>query len=242
MIESQVLIPTADGGMNTFIVHPERDGPFPVILFYMDAPGIREELRDMCRRLASAGYYVMLPNLYYRDGGEVEGLMGTEAGRKRLFALMDSINIPLVMADTDALLAFADGQAAASRGGMGAVGYCMSGQYAINAAARHPDRFKAAASIYGVRLLTDSEDSPHRVARKAGAEIYVGAAETDHYAPLDQIDALAADLAANGVKAEVEVYPGVEHGFAFPQRQVYDKPAAERHWERLHALFRRNLG
>jgi carboxymethylenebutenolidase len=68
MIERQVEIPTADGQMNTFICHPERFGPHPVVLFFMDAPGIREELRDMARRLGTVGYYVMLPNLYYRSG------------------------------------------------------------------------------------------------------------------------------------------------------------------------------
>ena len=67
MHERQLDIETKDGRMTTFVVHPERDGPHPIILFYMDAPGIREELRDMARRIASVGYYVMLPNLYYRQ-------------------------------------------------------------------------------------------------------------------------------------------------------------------------------
>jgi carboxymethylenebutenolidase len=154
---------------------------------------------------------------------------------------MTSIDIPMIMSDTDALIAHADTQAAASKGAAGTVGYCMSGTYAINAAARFPDRIKAAASIYGVRLVTKRDDSPHLTARKAKAEIYVGAAETDQFAPLDEINTLAADFKANGVNAEVEIYPGVHHGFAFPERQAFNKAAAERHWERLHALYQRNL-
>lgn len=243
MIERTVEIPTRDGATTTFIVHPERDGPHPVILFYMDAPAIREELRDMARRIASGGYYVMLPNLYYRSGVlEIPAADMADPERKRMFELMNSIGIPMVMEDTDALLAFADADPAASKGKAGCVGYCMSGQYAINAAARYPQRIGAAASIYGTFLVTDKSDSPHLVAQKAGAELYFACAEIDRWAPLEMVEALDVALKSAGVKAEVELYPGVQHGFAFPQRAVYDKPAAERHWERLNALFRRNLG
>ena len=230
------------GGMNTFVVHPERGGPHPVILFYMDAPGIREELRGMARRLASAGYYVMLPNLYHRSGvEEIGNFIGEEgaATRKRMFALMASLTIALVMEDTDRMIAYADADPAASKGPIGTVGYCMSGQYAIAAAARHPGRVRAAASIYGVRLKTDRPDSPHLAAQKANAEIYVAWAETDHYAPLEELEPFKQSL--GGVKAEVELYKGVEHGFAFPERPAYDRDAAERHWERLLALYGRNL-
>ena len=93
-----------------------------------------------------------------------------------------------------------------------------------------------------MQLVTDAADSPHLAARKAAAELYFACAETDRWAPLEMVEALAASLKDGGVNAEVEVYPGTEHGFAFPQRAVYDKAAAERHWERLFALFRRNLG
>jgi carboxymethylenebutenolidase len=244
MIEQTVEIPTRDGAVTTFIVHPERDGPYPLILFYMDAPAIREELRDMARRIACAGYYVMLPNLYYRKGvlelADLPPLPEAEA-RARMFELMGSINIPMVMDDTDALLDFAGRDAACSPGKAGAIGYCMSGQYAINAATRHPERFACAASLYGVQLVTDRPDSPHLAPRKTGAELYFACAEHDSYAPLEMVEALDASLRDSNANAEVELYPGAHHGFAFPQRAVYDKPAAERHWERLFALFRRNL-
>lgn len=246
MIEQTVEIATKDGASTTFIVHPERGGPHPIVLFFMDAPAIREELRDMARRIAAVGYYVMLPNLYYRRGvmelADLPPLPDAEA-RARMFDLMGSINIPKVMDDTDALLDFADRDPAASPGPAGAIGYCMSGQYAINAAARRPERITCAASIYGVQLVTDAPDSPHLAAQKTKAELYFACAEHDTYAPLEMVQALDASLTAEGVNAEVELYPGVHHGFAFAQRgTVYDKPAAERHWERLFALFARNLG
>jgi carboxymethylenebutenolidase len=242
MIDQQIEIPTRDGHTTTFISHPERGGPHPVILFYMDAPAIREELRDMARRLATSGYYVMLPNLYYRSGVMELGPLPADPEspkRKRMFELMASINIPLVMQDTTALLAYADGQAAARKDLVGSVGYCMSGRYAINAATHFPDRVKAAASIYGTHLATDQPDSPHLAAGKTRAELYFGCAETDIYAPMELIEKVK--LAMQGANAEVEIYPGTHHGFAFPKRPVYDRDAAERHWERLLALYRRNL-
>jgi len=244
MIERQIHITTPDGQMSTFVCHPERNGPHPVLLFFMDAPGIREELRDMARRLAASGYYVLLPNLYYRANVEELGSFLGEDGaavRTRFFQLMGDLTMDMVMADANALIAFAGADTAASKGPIGTLGYCMSGQYAINAAARHPERIRAAASIYGVRLITDKPDSPHIEALKAKAEIYVAWAETDHYAPIEELAPFTEALRAGGVNAEVELYKGVEHGFAFPGRPAYDRDAAERHWERLFALYRRTL-
>ena len=244
MIERTIDITTRDGACTTFIVHPDRGGPHPAVLFYMDAPAIREELRDMARRLASAGYYVVLPNMYYRAGvmelGPIDRTPGG-AWIANMFKLMSSLTIPLVMSDTDALLAHIDADPAAKPGKIGAFGYCMSGQYALSAAARYPDRVAAAASLYGVALVTDAEDSPHVAVRKARGELYVGCAETDTYAPPEMVAALAADFKTHGVNGEVEIYPDTHHGFAFPQRDAYHKAAAERHWARLHALFQRNL-
>lgn len=242
MIERQVEIETRDGATTTFVVYPERGGPHPVVLFYMDAPAIREELRDMARRLATCGYFVVLPNLYYRAGVLELGPLAAPGVRDRMRELMYDLTIDGVMRDTEDLMAFLDAQPDASKGAMGCVGYCMSGQYAVNAAGRFAGRIAAAASIYGVRLVTDTPDSPHLMARRAKAELYFGCAEHDEFAPLDMVRTLAESLKDAAVQAEVEIYPGAGHGFAFPQRETYDKAAAERHWERLIALFRRRLG
>ena len=242
MKEQQLDIVTRDGATTTFIVHPERGGPHPVIMFYMDAPAIREELRDMARRFATAGYYVVLPNLYYRAGVLELGPLTDPNARDNMMTLMSGLTIDMIMADTEDLLAYIDTQPAASKGAMGCVGYCMSGQFAINAAARFPERVAAAASIYGVALVTDQPNSPHLVAAQARAELYFGCAEIDRWAPLEMVAALETALKDMKANAEVELYPNVEHGFAFPQRAAYNKDAAERHWERLGALFRRRLG
>src|SRR5258707_14846886 len=244
MIDQQIDIATKDGKTTTFITHQGRAVPLPVITFYVAARAIGMDWRSRARRLATSGYYVMLPNLYYRSGVMELGPIPPDPEapeRKRMFGYMNSIDIPKVMEDTRALLAYADGQAAANTKIVGTVGYCMSGRYAINAATHFPDRVKAAASIYGVQLATDRPDSPHLAGQKTKAELYFGCAETDVYAPMEIVEKVRQQMKADGANAEVEIYPGTHHGFAFPKRPVYDKAAAERHWERLLALYRRNL-
>ncbi len=241
MIERHVDVPTSEGAMNTFVVHPEEGGPHPVVFLYMDAPGKRQELHDMASRLASAGYYVILPNLYYRDTREFNVFSGDpQHTTERMFELMYNLGDNAVERDTDALFAYVDADPAADATRAGCVGYCMSGPFAFAMACRFPDRISAAASIYGVRLFGESSSAP--VADQAKAELYFACAEHDDYAPKEMVDGLAAHLASIGANARVEWYPGAHHGFAFPTRAgAYNRDAAERHWERLHALFARNL-
>ena len=124
---------------------------------------------------------------------------------------------------------------------VGCHGYCMSGPYALAAAARYPDRVAAAASFYGTWLVSDAEESPHLTFERGRAELYIACAEHDDLAPPDMVQALRGHFARSGARGEIEHYPGVHHGFAFPERWCHDRPAADRHWERLIALYRRNL-
>lgn len=246
MIEEIFDLETRAGAMETFTVKPERGGPWPPVLFLMDAPGIREELYDMARRLASVGYFVMLPNLYYRAGKDTKyGPDVLEKGsddHTRMRAIRTKMTIPPVMDDVADMIAWLDARDDVKPGLVGTHGYCMSGPYALAAAARYPDRIAAAASFYGTWIVSDAEESPHLNLGKAKGELYISCAEHDDLAPLDMVAELKRLFDEAGAKGELEIHPGVHHGFAFPQRWCYDKPAAERHWERLIALYRRNLG
>ena len=242
MIERHLDIATTDGAMNSFVVHPEEGGPFPVVLFYMDAPGKREELHDMARRLAAVGYLVVLPNLYYRRVREYFLKERTEPAMTEMFAYMATLDRGTTAGDTRALLAFVDADPAADGRRVGAVGYCMSGPLVMWAAADFPERIASIASIHGANMATEKPDSPHRMAPKIGCESYFACAEIDKWAPPADIDKLAAALRDAGTPHRIEWYPGVEHGFVFPGRVgAYDRAAAERHWERLFALFDRTL-
>ena len=127
-------------------------------------------------------------------------------------------------------------------GPVGAHGYCMSGPYALAAAARFPDRVRAAASFYGTWLVSDAEESPHLTLGRVTGEVYISCAEHDDLAPPAMVAELRRLFDASGVRGELEMQPGVHHGFAFPERWCFDRDAAERHWERLISLYRRVLG
>ena len=245
MIETTLDLTTADGAMETFVCRPERGGPHPAVFFLMDAPGIREELRDMARRLATVGYVVLLPNLYYRAGRDSvfgpDVLEKGSAEHTRMRAIRTRMTIPPVMQDVATMLDYVAGLDSVADGPVGCHGYCMSGPYALAAAARYPERVAAAASFYGTWLVNDVEESPHLSLGRVGGELYIACAEHDDLAPPDMVEELRRLFVASGVAGELEIYPEVHHGFAFPERWCYDKPAAERHWERLLALYHRQL-
>lgn len=245
MIEQILDIDTGDGAMETFVCRPDR-GIHPPVLFLMDAPGIREELYDMARRLATVGYAVLMPNLYYRAGRDTkygpDVLTHGSPDHGRMRAVRTKMTIPPVMSDVAKMIAWCDAHSAIKSGPVGVHGYCMSGPYALAAAARFPDRVAAAASFYGTWLVSDAEESPHLTLGKAKGELYISCAEHDELAPLPMVAELQKLFDASGNRGELEIHSGVHHGFAFPGRKIYDQPAAERHWERLIALYRRNIG
>jgi carboxymethylenebutenolidase len=242
MIEAEIPIHTPDGTMSAFTTRPDEGGPFPAVFFYMDAPGKREELHDMARRIATTGYYVVLPNLYYRTRPDFVLDFETGSNRDEMFELMMKLGNRMVVADTQALIDHVEAEPDADASRIGCIGYCMSGPFALCVAAAYPERVRCAASIYGVRLAVDADDSPHLGFARTKGELYVAAAETDEYAPPEMIAAVEKAIVESGVRGRVEWYPGAHHGFAFPERPgVYDKASAERHWARLHDLFDRNL-
>ena len=189
MPESHVEIETADGTMETFIAHPEE--PAAAVILYMDAPGIREELRDFARRIAGQGYYCLLPDMYYRRGRiRLDLARMDEAMRTEMFGHMRSLSNARVMSDTAALLRQIESDPAASDGPSGCIGYCMSGQYVMSAVGTYPEKIRAGVSCYGVAIVTDQDDSPHRLAEKVQGELFFAFAERDEYVPTDVIETL----------------------------------------------------
>jgi len=198
-------------------------------------------LHDMARRLATAGYYVMLPNLYYRTAVHFER-QDTPESTHKMREHMAALTNAMVVEDCRTMLDVADKDSDAKAGPAGCTGYCMSGPFAFAAAAQIPDRIKASASIHGVRLCTEDDDSPHLDADKIQGEMYFGCAETDVHVPAEMIEQLEAHMKTTDINYRIEWYPDTTHGYVFPQRdKAYHKAAAERHWERLFAMFKRNL-
>ena len=217
MIEAEIDVQTADGAMNTFVTRPDGDGPFPLVVFLMDAPGKREELHDMARRIATVGYCVMLPNLYYR---RVKDFVMAPDKREEMFGHMNSLTNAMVCQDVQALFDLSAQDAAVSPGPAGCVGYCMSGPFAFAAAAAFGDRIRASASFHGVRLYNDADDSPHLDAHKIGGEMYFGCAETDEWANIWPARASAMRLSGIPVPCTDSYFRNVRACITRPRRSV----------------------
>lgn len=242
MIERNVIVTTRHGDMPSFAVCPEGQGPWPGVLFYMDARGIREELRNMARRIARQGYFCLMPDLYYRIGDLRFNLpKRDETMIKMIREASQSITKPLILDDTAGMLAWMAGQDKVKIGPVGAVGYCMGGPFVTWAAEAFPSSIASAASLYGVRMVTDQPTSPHLSLPKTKAAFYFGFAEKDHFSPPQLIADFKAALDKAGCSYELDVFAGADHGFCFPERDVYVAEASEQHWRKLLALFARTL-
>jgi carboxymethylenebutenolidase len=255
MKEGIVNITTDDGAVDTFVTHPLEGGPFPPVFIFMDVWGLREELFDVARRIATVGYFGVVPNLYYRQGrirneyrnakGQMITLDALPTDQKaRVLAPLANLTDELVVADIASILRYLDGNPAVKQYVAGCVGYCMGGRHAFRAAANFPDRFKASASLHGTDLVIDGKESPHLKMSKARGEVYCGFGEKDRHTPPSTVESLDRTFAAMGAghaRYIREVHPGAEHGYALPDRDVFDKQAANRDWEIIFAMFRRQL-
>jgi carboxymethylenebutenolidase len=242
MYEKEVIVTTKYGQCPSFVACPDGPGPWPGIIFYMDAPGIREELRNMTRRIAREGYFAILPDMYYRLGHLRFDIPRRNDDMAAVFlAAMRSLTNAMVMDDTAGIIGWLDAQEKCKPGPLGCVGYCMSGQHITNAAAIFPHRIKAATSLYGVGIITDKDDSPHLRLDGIKGELYYAFAEHDIHVPPHIAVNLEKLLAKTGVKYEIKTFPGTDHGFAFPERPVYSTLAAEETWEKMFAMWARCL-
>ena len=252
MWESEVEVATRDGSMAAFFASSQQSRAFPIVLVYMDIWGIRDELRQIARNVAALGYCCALPDLFYRDGKvrhnfrDASGRMITleklsDADKERVRAPLRKLTDAMVMRDTEVLLAFARSQQFGSAQGAGAIGYCMGGRHALVAAGTFPEDIRAAACLHGTSLVTDDPLSPHRITAHAKAEIYCGFAEHDRFATPAVISALDAELKRAGITYRLELHRGIDHGYALPDRDLYDPDATSRDWAAIKDMLRRQL-
>lgn len=242
MIEREVLVQTKYGMMPAFTACPETGGTFPPVIFYMDAPGIREELRNMCRRIAAHGYFCILPDLYYRLG-----LLRFDIPRRNdamsvvIRGAMNSLTNTMVAEDTGGIIGFLDAQDKVKPGPIGCVGHCMSGSFIATVAARYSSRFVSAAALYGIGIVTDKPDSPHLLLDRVKGELYFAFAEVDPAVPAQAITDLKATLEQHKIKHTLKVVAGTHHGYQFFGRPDFEPTAAEETWNDLFALWDRTL-
>jgi carboxymethylenebutenolidase len=243
--ETDIEIKTADGVADAYFVHPSS-GKHPGVLIWPDALGLRPAFKQMGKRLAEAGYSVLVPNPFYRSQKAPilpEGASFQDEGtRKVVMAMMATLSPETNVKDAKAFVGFLDAQAAVDKKRkLATTGYCMGGPMTMRAAANFPNRIGAAASFHGGGLVTDKPDSPHLLVPKIKAQYLFAIAENDDKQQPQAKDALREAFAAQKLAAEIEVYAGAMHGWCPPDSAVYNEAQAEKAWDRMLTLFKTAL-
>jgi carboxymethylenebutenolidase len=240
-----VDVQTADGLADAYLTRPDDDRPHPGVLLIMDAYGLRPRIEEMADRIASSGYVVLAPNVFYRAGRApvlpLPDLADPDSRAgffQSLRPLIEQVTPESAARDGDAYL---DYLAAVAPGPVGVVGYCMGARVGWRITAAHPDRVAALAGFHAGGIVTDAPDSPHRSAADLKAEVYFGHADHDRSMTAEQIEALERALDDAGVQYRSEVYDGAVHGYTMADTPAYNQAAAERHFTELLALLDRAL-
>ena len=238
-------VTTPDGACPVSLHTPDGDGPWPGVVMYPDAGGARPTFRAMADKLAGYGYTALVPDVYYRDGDWAPFTMATvfedDAERRRLFTMIAKVTPELMAADAAAFFDYLAERPEVSGESFGTTGYCMGGRTSLVVAGRVPERVAAAMSFHGGGLATDDPGSPHLLADKIRAAVYVGAAQNDRSFTTQDGETLDKALTAAGVEHTIEFYPAF-HGFAVPDNGPYDEVSARRHWDATRSFFATHLG
>lgn len=239
---NRIEITTRDGRCPCYLWRPAGEGPWPAVLVYMDGIGIRPAMLEVGERIASEGYFVLLPDLFYRSGPyapmNAKTVFSVPEERKVLMEKFLGLMTPAnIMSDTEAFLAWLSSEPDVRPGPIGTTGYCRGGLMSLTAAGTYPDRIGAAASYHAGGLASDAPDSPHRLAPRMQAQVYVAGATEDAGFPDEMKARLEQALTEAGVDHTVETYPA-KHGFVLRDTPTYDPAAAERHWKSLLALLK----
>ncbi len=238
-------VTTPDGACSVRLYTPEGSGPWPGVIMFPDAGGVRDAFYQMAAKLAGYGYAVLLPDVYYRSGDwtpfDMNTVFSDETERNRLFGMIGSLTPDKITSDATAFFDYLTARPEVSGDRFGVCGYCMGGRISVLLAGRLPDRVAAAASFHGGGLVTDTPDSPHLLADQMTAIVYVGGAENDASFTADHAEQLEKALTAAGVRHTIEWYQAA-HGFAVPDNPPYDAASDERHWAAMTETFSAALG
>jgi len=241
MTQRAVEIETGDGTCPAALSTPAGEGPWPGVIMFPDAGGMRDTVRQMGERLSSLGYVVLVPDFYYRNGPyepvDMRSAFQEKETMERIMAMMRGYSADMVVRDAGAFVDYLDSLPEKESGGVGTTGYCMGGRLSLITAGALGGRIAAAASFHGGNIAKEDDPaSPHHRAGAMKATVYVAGAIEDQSFPDEQKELLDRALTEAGVSHTIETYPA-HHGFAVPDNASFDEAAAERHWQAMENLF-----
>jgi carboxymethylenebutenolidase len=248
MNSKMIDIKTTDGICDAYITSPNEDRTYPAAIMYMDAFGIRPSLCEMADRLASHGYFVLLPNLFYRIRRapvlDVQFPVTPERmpeAVQQFMTILAAFQVGAFLKDAKSFIDFLDNQPHVRSEKIGLTGYCLGGSLALRTGAHFPTRIAALAGFHAGNLATEKPDSPHLLLSQVKAEIYFGHADHDKSLPPEQIERFRQALESSQLHYKVEVYSGAAHGFTMVDLPAGNPAALQRHWDSLIPLFERTL-
>ncbi|MGH9057762.1 MAG: dienelactone hydrolase family protein [Acidimicrobiales bacterium] len=241
MTQSAVEIETPDGTCPAALSIPHGEGPWPAVILFPDAGGMRDTMRQMGERLSTLGYVVLVPDFYYRNGPyepvDMKSAFSDKKSMEKIMAMMQGYTADKAVSDAAAFVDCLDSLPEKKPGGIGTTGYCMGGRLSLITAGSLGDRIAASASFHGGGLAkADNPSSPHHNAGAIRATVYVAGAIDDQSFTDEDKDLLEKSLTEAGVAHTIETYPA-RHGFAVPDNATYDEAAAERHWQAMEQFF-----
>jgi carboxymethylenebutenolidase len=241
--QRSVEIETADGICPATLSIPVGEGPWPAVIMFPDAGGMRDTMRQIGERLSDLGYAVLVPDFYYRNGPyDPIDPSGAKEAVEKVTGMMRDYTVDLAVRDAGAFVDYLESLPKKKPGGVGTTGYCLGGRLSLLAAANLGERIAGAASFHGGNLAdADDPDSPHHKANAIKAAVYVAGAIEDQWFTDEQKDLLEQSLSEAGVVHTIETYQA-HHGFAVPDIASYDADAAQRHWKAMEQFFGSVLG
>lgn len=245
MNKKTINLKTVDGMCDTYVSYPEGKENLPGIVLYMDAIGLRPRIEEMADHIASHGYFVIAPNLFYRTRRAPVFDYSVLPDRAKLFEqimpVMQTLKVDMALKDAESFATFLKSQPEVNADKLGVVGYCMGGGQALRAAGHMPGTYKAIASYHAANLVTADPNSPHHWFPKVTGEVYIGHADNDMHMPPEQMQQVEMLLTENHLKHKAELYQNCVHGWTMKDMPMYSAEGEQRHWKTLFELFERTL-
>ena len=232
-------IDSPSGPMGIHIVHPDGDGPFPVVVSFHHGPGLDQGSKDTMAMIAEWGYYVISHDRYHRAEPWYAMASRTDEEVKKMFGLIMETGEDLVGEDLAAVLDWLPSDPAAADGPMGVIGYCIGARSVLCTIRDHGDRFRAAVGLHPSFCTTEDDDSPHLAVPSYTGSLYIGFGSADTMQPASANGPLI-DFTNALDKGEAEIHDGADHGFGV-LGPSYHEAAGSRSYERTKVMFDREL-